>query len=86
MKKFTCALLSTALFFTLACDNVKEKDEPGDMPKETPTDNSNTTIEVQKNDTGSDVSIDVNKKGGSVQVDDKGNSIDITIGDKKDKE
>ncbi len=90
-KHFQLMIISAALLSFTACDNKKDMDDEDPMDETTitpaPTDDNTTIIidggkdggiEVDSKP-GTDVSIDVNKKGGSVTVDDGGNKIDVKV-------
>ncbi len=87
--QFKVLLLSLSLFSFAACSNKDKMDDPADAETSTPATNPDNTTIIIKDDgemkvdskEGSNVEIDLNKKGGSITVDDGDNKIDVKVKD-----
>ncbi len=94
MKKYFQLMIFTAALLSFnACDNKDDLDDDDVIDETTTTpvttpDDGKTTIIIDENKgveveskEGSNVEIDVDKKGGSVKVEDGDNKIDVKIKD-----
>ncbi|MFN0276324.1 MAG: hypothetical protein ACKVPJ_11285 [Chitinophagales bacterium] len=91
IKNLKCILLAVTFLMVAACAGKKEKTTDEEMePQTEQTEDKGTSVTVEagdggkvevKKDDGTDVTIDVDKKGGSVEVKDGDNKVDIKIGD-----
>ncbi len=90
LSNFRILILAITLVTFAACGNKADEPVETEVQTTTPTDDNGTTIIIEggekgkvdvESKEGSNVEIDLDKKGGSIKVEDGDNKIDVKVKD-----